>query len=60
VRHVWLDGGYTAATVRDAAVRHHMTIEVVGGPKAPSGGFRVQPRQLLPPAVGVDRDPCTP
>jgi transposase len=47
VEHVWLDGGYTGPTVAHAAERHGVSIEIVGGPKAPSGGFRVQPRRWV-------------
>src|SRR5690348_15656859 len=45
VQHVWLDGGHTGPTVKQAAEKHGMSIEIVGGPKAPSGGFKVQPRR---------------
>jgi transposase len=44
---VWLDGGYTGPTVKQAAARHGVTIEIVGGPKASSDGFKVQPRRWI-------------
>lgn len=47
VQHAWLGGGYTGQTVAQAAERHGVSIEIVGGPKAPSGGFRVQPRRWV-------------
>jgi len=47
VQHVWLDHGHTRPTAAQAADRHSVTVEIVSGPKAPSGGFRVQPRRWV-------------
>ena len=46
ISHVWLDKGYTGATVADAATKAGVTIDVVSGPK-PKSGFTVQPRRWV-------------
>ncbi|ULN53419.1 transposase [Mycolicibacillus parakoreensis] len=46
ITHVWLDKGYTGATVAEAAERAGVSVDVVSGPK-PVCGFRVQPRHWV-------------
>jgi transposase len=46
IAHVWVDKGYTGATVADAAAKAGITVDVVCGPK-PGRGFIVQPRRWV-------------
>lgn len=46
IAHVLLDKGYTGATVRDAAAKAGVRIDIVSGPK-PATGFPVQPRRWI-------------
>lgn len=46
IAHIWLDKGYTGATVAQAAQRAGVSVDIVSGPK-PASGFRVQPRRWV-------------
>jgi transposase len=46
IAHIWLDKGYTAQTVADAAARVGVNVEIVSGPK-PGHGFTAQPRRWV-------------
>jgi transposase len=46
ITHVWVDQGYTGATVAQAAAKAGVTVDIVPGPK-PGHGFIVQPRRWV-------------
>ena len=47
VRHVSLERGHTGQTAAQATARHRVTAEILAGPNAPTGRFRVQPRRSI-------------